>query len=75
MVRKRPRGRPALPNGQDKSAVLRVRVRPGDMARIEAAAKAAGMTVPDLVRDAVLGSLENTGKGGALGIRTRRVGL
>jgi predicted HicB family RNase H-like nuclease len=46
-------GRPALPKGEAKGEMLRIRVTPKELRTIEANAKAKKQSVSDWVRDAV----------------------
>lgn len=57
---KRPpkRGRPPLAEGQDRSSVLQVRLRPTEYARLREAAEAAGQPFADWCRARLLAGLE-----------------
>lgn len=48
-------GRPALPAERRRSAVLRVRLTPGELARVAAEAQSRSITLADLLRRRVLG--------------------
>ena len=52
--KKRPRGRPKLPKGQDRGRLLTVRLRPDEHAKLERAAKASGKLLSRWVRDALM---------------------
>ena len=56
METKRPRGRPALPEGQERSTVLTLRLTAAERARIEQEAAKVGKTVSEWVRARVLSS-------------------
>lgn len=45
------RGRPPMPKGQARDRPMPVRVRPDEHAAFDAAAKAAGQTLSDWIRD------------------------
>lgn len=47
------RGRPALPEDERRTAVLKVRVKPGAAALVEQTAAAKGMSVSDGMREAL----------------------
>ena len=49
-ARKRLPGRPKLPKGNAKAVMLRVRITPGELQAIEAAAKASKQSVSDWIR-------------------------
>ena len=53
--KKRPRGRPKLPRGQDRGAVLTLRLRADERERLETAAKKAGKPLSAWARDVLLG--------------------
>ena len=47
-------GRPPLPKGSTKAAMLRIRVTAEELRTIEAAAKASGKTRSEFIRDKLL---------------------
>jgi predicted HicB family RNase H-like nuclease len=59
-VQSRARGRPKLPKGEERSELLRVRVRPHELQLVNEAAKRAGKSLADYVRDVLLGSLNTS---------------
>jgi len=52
-------GRPALPKGNAKAVMLRVRISPNDLRAIEATAKASKQTVSEWVRSTIHASLQS----------------
>jgi hypothetical protein len=54
--RKRGRGRPRLPKGEARGAVLSVRLTVAERAAIEWAAEATGQSTSDWARAAILGA-------------------
>jgi len=54
--KKRPRGRPKLPRGQDRGEVLTLRLRPNERERLENAAQKAGKPLSAWARDVLLGA-------------------
>ena len=53
-TRKRPRGRPKLPRGQDRDVVLTLRLRGSERTQLERAARKAGKPVSAWARDLLL---------------------
>lgn len=54
----RPRGRPPLEDGQDRSKILQVRLRPDELASLQEAAEKAGKPLSAWVRETLLERLE-----------------
>jgi hypothetical protein len=59
-MRKRGRGRPKFPAGEAKRASVHVRLRPEELARMRAAARAAGLTLSIWIRTRLLEGLEKS---------------
>ena len=59
MKRKARVGRPPLPRGQAKDAVLSLRLTPEELARVEHAANRAGQTASDWARADILRAAES----------------
>lgn len=57
----RPRGRPRLPKGRSRAETLQVRMAPGELQALQAAAKAADMAPSSLARSAILRALGGYG--------------
>ena len=57
-TRKRPRGRPKLPRGQDRDVVLTLRLRGAERAQLERAARKTGKPVSVWAREVLLGAAE-----------------
>ena len=55
---KRQPGRPKLPKGNAKAAMLRVRLTPDELQTIEAAAKASKQSVSDWIRSKLAATAE-----------------
>jgi hypothetical protein len=53
-ARKRPRGRPKLPRGQERDVVLTLRLRPSERAQMERAARKAGKPISAWARERLL---------------------
>jgi hypothetical protein len=54
--KKRPRGRPKLPRGQDRRVVLTIRLRGAEREGIDLAARKAGKAASEWARDVLLGA-------------------
>jgi uncharacterized protein (DUF1778 family) len=52
--KKRPRGRPPLPKGQEREETLQIRLRAVDRRALEKAARKAGQTLSGWARDVLL---------------------
>jgi hypothetical protein len=53
-AKKRPRGRPKLPRGQDRDVVLTIRLRTAERAQLDKAARTAGKAASEWARDVLL---------------------
>jgi uncharacterized protein (DUF1778 family) len=53
-AKKRPRGRPPLPRGQEREEALQIRLRAVDRRMLEKAARKAGQTLSGWARDVLL---------------------
>jgi len=59
-TKKRPRGRPKLPRGQDRDVVLTLRLRGAERAQLERAARKAGKPVSAWARGLLLDAVGGT---------------
>lgn len=58
MAKKRPRGRPKLPRGQERDTVLTLRLRPAERGRLQKAARRAEKPLSAWARDVLMAQAE-----------------